>query len=70
MIAGEDLYAGDRVALNPKDGFVYQATWEDFKTGKYWVIPTNVRKGQDVQGQISAGGAVHFDGDSTSRLDK
>ncbi len=55
MLAGEDLYAGDRASLNLRDGFVRQASWEDYKIGRYWTIPINVRKGNEVPAQIRVG---------------
>lgn len=48
MIAGENLYAGDWVCVNRKDGLVYQATWEDFKNGNAWKIPKDVQKAERI----------------------
>ena len=48
MIAGENLYAGDYVYMDQKDGLVYQATWEEFKKGNVWKIPLDIRKGETL----------------------
>ncbi len=48
MIAGENLYTGDWVCTNEKDGLIYQATWEEFKKGKTWKIPIDMRKGETL----------------------
>ncbi|HEX2965797.1 MAG TPA: hypothetical protein VHO84_08425 [Syntrophorhabdaceae bacterium] len=48
MIAGENLYAGDYVCMNRRDGLLYQATWEEFKICKAWRISLDVRKGEPI----------------------
>ncbi len=48
MVAGENLYEGDWVCVNGKDGLVYQATWEEFRNGNAWKVPVDIQKGESL----------------------